>query len=66
MKIGDRVCLKANLYDALSPDGLMTPGNEGVIKSYVGGDCYIVILDKQVDDKFDWAFVESELEVIDV
>jgi hypothetical protein len=66
MKAGDRVRLKANLYDTMSDDDMMAPGSEGVLKSFVGSNCYIIVLDKQVDDKFDWAFVAGEFEVIDV
>lgn len=66
MKIGDRVKLKANMYDTMSDDDMMAPGVQGVVRSIVGSNCYIVDLDNEVDGKRDWALLESELEVINV
>jgi hypothetical protein len=65
MKIGDRVKLKANMYDTMSYDDQMAPGVQGVIRSIVGSNCYIVDLDHEVDGKRDWALLESELEVVE-
>jgi hypothetical protein len=64
MKIGDRVKLLANMYDQHGDDNLMEPGTEGTIQSQLGGGCWIVILDHEVEGKRDWSFLTKELEVV--
>lgn len=65
MNIGDRVKLKVNLYYISGvTDDKMAPGKLGIIISKLGGDCYIVYLDDEVEGKRDWSFIAKELEVV--